>query len=160
DAASAAIYGARAANGVIFITTKQGKAGKTSLHYDAFIGWQNAYKMPSLLTAKEYMAIQDERMFNEGLAPYDWANLIPNQYQQIQEAAWNGTNWLKAIHTPNALRQNHAFNVTGGTVRSKFSIGYSLGQQDGIVANPVHPHLPRHPVRINSDHVILKNAEC
>ncbi|MFC7526047.1 SusC/RagA family TonB-linked outer membrane protein [Parapedobacter sp. GCM10030251] len=159
DAASAAIYGARAANGVIFITTKQGKAGKTSLHYDTFIGWQNAYKMPSLLTAKEYMAIQDERMFNEGLAPYDWANLIPNQYQQIQEGTWNGTNWLKEIHNPNALTQNHAFNVTGGTDRSKFSIGYSFAQQDGIFGKPVQPHLNRHTVRINSDHVILKNDE-
>lgn len=159
DAASAAIYGARAANGVVFITTKQGKAGKTTLHYDAFVGWQNAYKMPSLLTAKEYMAIQDERRFNEGLAPYDWASLIPNQYEQIQNGTWNGTNWLEAIHQDNALTQNHAINLTGGSERSTFSLGYSVASQDGIFGKPVAPHLNRHTVRINSDHVILKNDE-
>ncbi|MGV3762037.1 SusC/RagA family TonB-linked outer membrane protein [Parapedobacter sp.] len=157
DAASAAIYGAPAANGVVFITTRQGKAGKTTLHYDAFIGWQNAYKMPSLLTAKEYMAIQDERRFNEGLAPYDWASLIPNQYEQIQNGTWNGTNWLEAIHQDNALTQNHAINLTGGNERSTFSLGYSVASQDGIFGKPVAPHLNRHTVRINSDHVILKN---
>lgn len=46
DAASAAIYGARAANGVILRTTKQGKAGKLSIQYDGFVGWSNAYKVP------------------------------------------------------------------------------------------------------------------
>lgn len=159
DAASAAIYGARAANGVVFVTTKQGKAGKLTVNYDGFVGWQNAYKMPSLLTATEYMAIQDERMFNEGLAPYDWANLIPNQYQQIQEGTWNGTNWLREIHQDNALTQSHAFNLTGGSTQSKFSMGYSTASQDGIFGKPVQPHLNRHTFRINSDHVILKNDD-
>src|SRR5690606_3916291 len=159
DAASAAIYGARAANGVVFVTTKQGKAGKLTVNYDGFVGWQNAYKMPSLLTATEYMAIQDERMFNEGLAPYDWANLIPNQYQQIQDGTWNGTNWLREIHQDNALTQSHAFNLTGGSEQSKFSMGYSTASQDGIFGKPVQPHLNRHTFRINSDHVILKNSD-
>jgi TonB-linked outer membrane protein, SusC/RagA family len=159
DAASAAIYGSRAANGVVLVTTKQGKAGKMTLNYDAFIGWQNAYKLPSLLNAKEYMAIQDERRFNEGLAPYDWATLIPNQYQQIMDGTWNGTNWLREIHQDNALTQNHALNLTGGTDRSKFALGYSVASQDGIFGKPVAPHLNRHTVRINSDHVILKNDD-
>ncbi len=159
DAASAAIYGARAANGVIFVTTKQGKAGKVQLSYDTFVGWQNAYKIAPLLNAKEYMAIQDERRYNDGLAPYDWATLIPNQYQQIQDGTWNGTNWLKEIHNENALTQNHAFNLTGGTDRSRFALGYSFAQQDGIFGKPVQPHLDRHTVRINSDHVILRKNE-
>jgi len=159
DAASAAIYGARAANGVVFVTTKQGKAGKLTVNYDGFVGWQNAYKMPSLLTAKEYMAIQDERMFNEGLAPYDWASLIPNQYQQIQDGTWNGTNWLEEIHQDNAPTQSHAINLTGGTAQSKFSMGYSTASQDGIFGKPVQPHFNRHTVRLNSDHVILKNDD-
>jgi TonB-dependent SusC/RagA subfamily outer membrane receptor len=55
DAASAAIYGARAANGVILVTTKQGKSGKVTVSYDGYYGSQYAYKMPDLLTAKEYM---------------------------------------------------------------------------------------------------------
>ncbi len=159
DAASAAIYGARAANGVVFVTTKQGKAGKMTVNYDNFYGWQNAYRMPSLLTAKEYMAIQDERMFNEGLAPYDWAGLIPNQYQQIQDGTWNGTDWLREIHQDNAVTQSHAFNLTGGTAQSKFAMGYSSASQDGIFGKPVQAHLNRHTFRINSDHVVLKNDD-
>ncbi|GGG99582.1 SusC/RagA family TonB-linked outer membrane protein [Parapedobacter pyrenivorans] len=159
DAASAAIYGSRAANGVVLVTTKQGKAGKVTLNYDAFVGWQNAYKLPSLLNAKEYMAIQNERRFNEGQAPYDWAYEIPVQYQQIQDGTWNGTNWLEEIHNPNALTQNHAFNLTGGTDRSTFALGYSVASQDGIFGKPVAPHLNRHTVRINSNHVILKTDD-
>ncbi len=55
DAASAAIYGARAANGVILVTTKQGKEGKVHVSYDGYYGIQNVFKMPSLLNAKQYM---------------------------------------------------------------------------------------------------------
>ncbi len=159
DAASAAIYGARAANGVVLVTTKQGKAGKMTLSYDSYIGVQNAYKLPALLTAQEYMAIQDERRFNEGLAPYNWEALIPNQYEQINNGTWNGTNWLKEIHNDNALTQNHALNLTGGNEQSRFSLGYSLAEQDGIFGQPVAPHFSRHTFRINSEHVILKNSE-
>ncbi|MDE6338142.1 MAG: TonB-dependent receptor plug domain-containing protein, partial [Muribaculaceae bacterium] len=55
DAASAAIYGARAANGVILVTTKQGKEGKVSLTYDGFVGWSNPYREPGSLNAQQYM---------------------------------------------------------------------------------------------------------
>ena len=64
DAASAAIYGARAANGVILVTTRQGKAGKIELSYNGAMGWSNAYKRPQLLNAKQYMTIIDEYSFN------------------------------------------------------------------------------------------------
>ena len=64
DAASAAIYGARAANGVILVTTKQGKAGKIEVTYNGSMGWSNAYKRPQLLDAKQYMTIIDEYTFN------------------------------------------------------------------------------------------------
>lgn len=159
DAASAAIYGSRAANGVIFVTTKQGKAGKMTLSYDGYVAWQNAYKLPSLLTAKEYMAIQDERRFNEGLAPYNWEALIPTQYEQIMNGTWNGTNWLKEIHQNDALMHNHAVNLTGGSESSKFSFGYSTNSQDGIFGKPVQPHYNRHTVRLNSDHVIYRHQD-
>ena len=60
DAASCAIYGSSGANGVILITTKQGKVGKVSVSYDGNIGWANIYKMPDMLNAKEYMAVMDQ----------------------------------------------------------------------------------------------------
>ncbi len=56
DAASAAIYGARAANGVILVTTKHGRAGHSQISYDGYVGWQNLYKIPTILNAQEFMA--------------------------------------------------------------------------------------------------------
>ena len=73
DAASCAIYGARGANGVILVTTKQGKAGKFSVTYDGFYGVQNVQKMPEFLNAQQYMDIQDQVNFNMGKPMVDWA---------------------------------------------------------------------------------------
>ncbi|MFZ4261982.1 SusC/RagA family TonB-linked outer membrane protein [Sphingobacterium sp. HJSM2_6] len=159
DAASSAIYGSRAANGVVLITTKQGKSGKMVFSLDSYLGVQNAYKLPSLLTAKEYMAIQDERLFNEGSQPYDWATKIPKQYQQIMDGTWNGTNWLKEIHNDNAILHNTSLNLTGGSDISKFSMGYSFTNREGIYGVPVEPNFKRHTFRLNSDHIILKNDD-
>ncbi len=73
DAASCAIYGSNGANGVILITTKQGKEGKVQVSYDGNIGWSNVYKMPSLLTAKQYMEVQDQVAYNNESTAYDWS---------------------------------------------------------------------------------------
>lgn len=73
DAASCAIYGARAANGVIMITTKQGKQGKVQVSYDGYVGWQNVYKMPRLLNARQYMSMMDQMAVNSGSDVYDWS---------------------------------------------------------------------------------------
>ena len=70
DAASCAIYGSSGANGVILITTKQGKVGKVSVSYDGNIGWANIYKMPDMLNAKEYMAVMDQVAYNNGCLLY------------------------------------------------------------------------------------------
>ena len=89
DAASCAIYGARAANGVILITTKQGKQGKTQVSYDGNTGWQNIYKMPSMLTAKQYMEVEDQISFNNDGNVYDWSKYID---ADLLKAYQNGTN--------------------------------------------------------------------
>src|SRR5690554_3619733 len=156
DAASAAIYGARAANGVILVTTKRAKEGKTELTYDGWIGWQNVYKMPSLLNAKEYMAIVNESRFNEGTPLINFEQEIPNQYASIMDGTWSGTNWLEEARNKNAITQNHAFGLTGGSEASKFSMGFSYSEQDGIIGKPVEPHYNRYTARINSEHVLLK----
>jgi len=126
DAASAAIYGARAANGVILVTTKRAKAGKTQLTYDGWMGVQNVYRMPSLLNAREYMAIINESRFNEGTPLFDFAHEIPNQYPSIMDGSWNGTNWLEEARNKNALTQNHAIGLTGGSDATKFSMGFPI----------------------------------
>lgn len=69
DAASAAIYGARAANGVILITTKKGSKGKATINYDMSYGWQNPWKHREILDAQEYMVIMNEMQINDGNLP-------------------------------------------------------------------------------------------
>jgi TonB-linked SusC/RagA family outer membrane protein len=157
DAASAAIYGARAANGVILVTTKQGKQGKIVVTYDGYVGSQYAYKMPSLLTAKEYMTVEDMINFNEGNPANNWSSLLPaSLYKSIQDGLWNGTNWMQESYNKAAPIQNHAINVSGGGELSKFSLGFSYATQDGIFGKPVASQYQRYTARVNSDHVILK----
>lgn len=155
DAASAAIYGARAANGVILVTTKQGKTGKVRISYDGYYGVQQIAKKPELLNAKQYMEIMDRK---DGA--YDWQNLLPsNLYNSIMDGTWNGTNWLDEATNNNAPTQNHAFNITGGNEYSKFSLGLSYTSQEGTIGKPVEPNYERYTSRLNSEHVILKNKD-
>lgn len=157
DAASAAIYGSRAANGVILVTTKQGKAGKTSVSYDGYVGSQYMYKKPDMLNAQEYMLIQDERRFNEGQTGYNWAGMLGNDlYNSFTNGSNNGTDWVDEFYNEGALTQSHAINVTGGNEGSVFSLGYSYTSQDGIFGNEVQSKYNRSTFRINSDHVVLK----
>ena len=79
DAASCAIYGSSAANGVILITTKQGKLGKVSVSYDGNIGWSNVYRLPQMLNAKQYMDVLDLYRFNNGLSGYDWDSMYSRE---------------------------------------------------------------------------------
>jgi len=159
DAASSAIYGARAANGVVLITTKQGKSGKTRISYDGYYGQQYMSKKPDLLNAREYMTIQDEMRFNENNNPYDWQKLLPQQlYDDIMSGAWNGSDWVNAFYNKGAQTQQHSFNLTGGNENSTFSMGYSYTKQDGIFGEAVQSRYDRHTFRINSDHVLLKGS--
>jgi len=155
DAASAAIYGSRAANGVILVTTKKGKAGKVQVSYDGYYGVQNVYKMPALLDAREYMTMMDETRFNDGKEGYDWASFVPN-YEAIMAGDSNGTNWLEEIREENAPTQNHALNIAGGNDKSTYSFGFSHTSQDGILGKPVNPSYERTTARVNSDHVLYR----
>jgi TonB-linked SusC/RagA family outer membrane protein len=160
DAASSAIYGARAANGVVLVTTKQGKAGKIQISYDGYYGQQYMYKRPDLLTAQEYMTIVDELRFNDGTPGYDWANLLPKDlYQSFVDGTSKGSDWVGAFYNEGAVTQSHAINLTGGNDVSKVSLGYSYTQQDGILGTPVHSTYDRSTVRLNSDHVLLKSGD-
>lgn len=156
DAAAAAIYGSRAANGIILVTTKQGKSGKIQIYLDSYYGVQNVYRMPSLLNAQQYMSIMDEVQFNEGLDAYNWKKILGSYYDSAQDGSWKGTNWLDAIRNKNAVVQNHTLNMVGGNDISRFSIGVGYTEQNGIFGSPVASKNERTTVRLNSDHVLLK----
>jgi len=162
DAASAAIYGARAANGVILITTKQGKAGKPTITFDSFYGWQNLYKKLDLLNAQEYAMIVNEAWVTAGnnslydpTNPDGFAQTVPD-WDKIENGTWKGTDWLEETRVKNALTQNHSLNITGGTEQSVYSVGLSYNQQQGILGKPVESNYQRVTFRVNSDHTLLK----
>ena len=160
DAASAAIYGSRAANGVVLITTKQGKQGKLQVSYDGYVGFQNIYKMPDLLNAKEYMAVMDQLNFNTGSQPYTWTNYMSQeQYNRFMSGEDEGTNWLDEIRNKNAITTSHSLNLAGGTERSKFSTGISYTKQEGTLGKPVPSDYSRFTVRMNSEHILWKEGD-
>ncbi|MFA6871567.1 MAG: SusC/RagA family TonB-linked outer membrane protein, partial [Bacteroidaceae bacterium] len=112
DAASAAIYGARAANGVILVTTKTGSKGKTTINYNFSYGWQNPWKKKSVLNAKEYMTIMNEAQINDG-----------NSFRYSQEEianAGNGTDWQEETFNDDAPIQNHQLSISGGSEKIQY----------------------------------------
>ena len=164
DAASAAIYGARAANGVILVTTKQGKEGRVIVSYDGFYGAQYIAKMPDMVNAQEYMQLYNLARKNSGLEEVDFSAKLPAKlYQAIQNGSWKGTNWVEEMYNKGAMTQNHSVNVAGGTADHKFSMGLSYTGQDGILGwnkiEPMNAQYRRYTFRMNSDNVVMKRND-
>lgn len=155
DAASAAIYGSRAANGVIIVTTKTGKKGKPRITFDAYYGVQNVYRMPNILNAQEYASIMNETRLMDNLTPYNFSELVP-RWTDIENGTWNGTNWLEESRNKDAAIQNYAFGISGGTEQSTYSIGLSYTSQEGVFGRPVQPQYSRYTARLNSEHLLYK----
>ena len=160
DAASCAIYGSAAANGVILITTKQGKAGKVQVSYDGNIGWSNVYRLPQMLTAKQYMEVQDLVRFNSGVEPRDWSQYIDADLLAAYKSGANaGSDYLNEILNKNAVTTSHALNIAGGSDYSKFSTGVGYQYQDGVLGKIVKSDFRRFTLRMNSEHVIYRNSK-
>ena len=136
DASSAAIYGARAANGVVLITTKKGKIGVTQVNFDLQYGIQNVAKKLDLLTADQYAMISDEALVNAG-----------------KTAVWNnpgkgtGTNWQDAIFRSAAF-QKYDLSVNSGNDKTRYILGVGYYSQDGVVK---FSDFNRYNIRFNID---------
>ncbi|WP_338877418.1 TonB-dependent receptor (plasmid) [Spirosoma sp. SC4-14] len=155
DAASAAIYGSRASNGVILLTTKKGKVGKATISYDGYYGIQNVAHKMNYLGAKDYLMLTSEYYTNNKIAVPNFATLIPN-YAAIANGTWDGTNWLDATSNKNAPIQNHTINITGGTEQAIYSMGVSMNSEEGIVGKPATPTYNRLTFRMNSEYTLIK----
>ncbi len=153
DAASAAIYGARAANGVILVTTKKGKKGNLKVSFDGYVGWQNIYKEPDLLNGQQYAEMQNEGRINEGLLPYDYPSLVPD-WDKIESGEWDGTNWFKEITNEDALVQNYSINMNGGSDKSVYSFGASYLDDQGVLGKQANSRYKRITLRLNSEHKV------
>ena len=157
DAASSAIYGARASNGVILVNTKKGKEGFVQVSFDGYLAWQNPNTNDvTPLNAKQYMEINDKAYEIQGVSTYDWATLIPKQYAQIMNGTWNGTNWLEETTIKNAPMNNASLNITGGSDVSRFALGFTKYHQTGTLGYPATPKFDRYTVRINSDYSLIR----
>lgn len=110
DAASGAVYGARAANGVILVTTKTGKEGKAKVTYDFSYGWQRPWKERDVLNASEYAVMMNEGAINAGMAP---KYSDPYSYGV-------GTNWQKETFNYDAPVMNHQVSVSGASEKVNY----------------------------------------
>jgi TonB-linked SusC/RagA family outer membrane protein len=151
DAASAAIYGTRGANGVVLITTKRGKNGKKLLTFDAYYGWQNPSRKLDVLNAKEYAIIQNEAWLNSGKPPY-------YKYSQDQiDSMGAGTDWQKEATRKNAVIQQYNLGFSGGNDQSTFAAGLSYQKQEGVVGMKGRSYYDRIGLRLNSTHKLYKD---
>ncbi|MCK5135195.1 MAG: TonB-dependent receptor [Bacteroidales bacterium] len=169
DAASASIYGSRAASGVILITTKQGKPGDFSVSYEGSVGVNTYLRKPDLMNTEEYGRATWQAAVNDGLDPnlqtmlydYDWNEV--NGVPTLNNI--NTTEWLNAAHTmraadsdwfdlitQNGRRQNHQLSVSSATdkARQLFSLNYY--ENNGA---QIHTYLKRISARINTSYDLL-----
>lgn len=140
DAASAAIYGTRAATGVILVTTKKGKSGKFSVSYNGFAGTSSPSKVLKLLNASQYAALLNERSVSGGGNP-----IFANIDQGV------GTDWQKQIFNYGAKRYSHELSVSGGSEKSTFYVSAGIQDLEGIVASDISTY-NRKSIRLNSTH--------
>ncbi|MBN1415937.1 MAG: TonB-dependent receptor [Bacteroidales bacterium] len=155
DAASAAIYGSRAGSGVILVTTKKGKAGKTQISYDFYYGLSNPTKKVDVLNAQEYAHLMNEGYYNlyptGTRVPFSQAKL-----DSIDNLGHTGTDWQEEITNKHAPSQSHYLGITGGTDKSSYSISLSYNTEEGIFDYKNKSYFERYGVRVNSEHKLKK----
>jgi len=150
DAASGAIYGARAANGVILVTTKTGKSQKMSVTYDFSYGIQNPWKHRSVLDASQYAVMMNEASMNAGQGV-----LYANPY-----SLGKGTDWQSEVFNTNAAQQQHQLSISGGTDKINYYLSAGYYSQDGIVGgNFNRSNYDRYTIRSNTNYVLLDTKE-
>jgi TonB-linked SusC/RagA family outer membrane protein len=136
DASSTAIYGARGANGVVIVTTKRGKAGRTVVTYDGYYGVQNRGKQLDVLNASQFAELEND-VYNR--------NVFDNP-----AAEGVGTNWQDIIFREAPI-QSHQLSVMGGSEKTQFALSGNYFDQEGIVINS---DFKRYSLRLNLDHKI------
>ena len=150
DAASAAIYGSRGANGVVIVTTKKGRRNqKTNISINTSQGIQRAWKMPDALSAADRNTIHKEALTNDGTPTTDpiW------DYYNDPDHAVTRTNWFKEILKPSYL-SSQDLAIRGGSGQSNYSFSLGFLNNDGILKNT---NYKRYNLRFNSQHELIKN---
>jgi len=146
DASSTAIYGIRAANGVIVITSKKGKKTATTVNYNAYAGWQHVTNLVKMATASEYATLVNETYGINGQTPL----LFPNP-----ASYGTGTNWDNQI-LRDGFTTNHQVSINGGSEKSSYNLSLGYLDQDGNVKTN---NYKRYTVRMTSEYEPIKNLK-
>lgn len=155
DAAAASIYGARAGNGVILITTKRGVAGKVDVQYNVYYGNQTPMYKYDFVDAPTYMNMVNEARKNTGGAPTYSQEVINNTIAKTDPLRYPDTNWGNLLIKSNSLVQQHGLSVSGGNSTARFSLAASYMKQDGMLD---HSGFNRANVRANTSIDLRKNV--
>ncbi|WP_419212534.1 SusC/RagA family TonB-linked outer membrane protein [Maribacter sp. X9] len=140
DGAATAIYGSRAANGVILITTKKGKKGSMQVGYNVVTGFASAIKTFDLLNTEEFLEIANEKRTNRGQDPWAFGSEFD-------------TDWQKAVLNSSALQMDHSLSVNGGTDKTRYYMSLGFTDQNGVA---VSNSMKRHSIRTNIEHDVNK----
>ncbi len=149
DAASGAIYGTRAANGVIMVTTKGGKKGKVTVNYSFTGGLSSPWKHRDVLNATEYAVMMNEGLINNGEAP-----IYDDPY-----SLGEGTDWQDELFNDNAPSQSHELSISGATDRVNYYISMGYNHQEGIVGGDRdRSNYRRLTLRSNTSYVLFDST--
>lgn len=133
DAASASIYGSRAANGVILITTKSGKEGKLTAHYNGYVGKQSMTTTPDFLDSWQAATLYNEALVNEGKSP----KYSDAQIQKFKDGSdpehYPNTDWFDLFWRGDGIQQDHSLDVSGGSEKMQGYLSLDYFSQDGLV---------------------------
>ena len=146
DAASASIYGSRAANGVILITTKKGKKGDVKLNYNAYVGKQSATRLPDFVDSWQAATIYNQVQKNEGRPVRYTAEEIEKFKNGSDPDNYANTDWLDLLYQGSGIQQNHYIDMTGGNDKTTFLFSLGYFNQEGVV---VHTDNERFTTRLN-----------
>ncbi len=147
DAASASIYGSRAAHGVILVTTKRGKEGKVKLSYDGTIGFQDRAVKAEQVSAREYMTMVNEALVNSGGSiQYSEDDILATERG---DDPYNHSylNWGNEVYKPTYITQ-HTLNLTGGSEVGRYLVSFDYLDQPGLIENTEYQ---RYSYRVNTD---------
>ncbi len=129
DASAIAIYGSRASNGVVLITTNRGAAGDSRVTFESSLGTQKLIKKMEMMNPIEYGTFYNRLYTNLNRTPL----FTPTQLDEFTKMG-DGTNWQDVVFTKAPI-QNHSLNITGGNEKTRFAITGSLFNQEGIIKN-------------------------
>jgi TonB-dependent SusC/RagA subfamily outer membrane receptor len=142
DGAATAIYGSRAANGVLMITTKKGKQGKMNVNYNMYVGTFKPASRYNLLNAQQFVTIANEKYSNAG-----------QPAQAFMNAQNTNTDWQDQIYTQNPFVQSHSISMDGANATTNYYLSFNYLAQDGMIKTN---NSKRYGVRMNLSHKVNK----